>query len=231
MLKDYFTEGLPVGRLVFCDPDALLTSDQVLEAIDKAELKLPASTTISSHGNIVIAPHRVIYTLRDDLDLNTLGRILLRKDGREILNRYQVRNEVQALKIPSGEGVITTCSMYLNDHYVVLQSGFELGEHLSATILDPIKTRGIRIYLEIVNNSKHPIVNPLIAAKVYQVPNHKKSKKWFHPSKGGIPYTCDQLRELEKLMNSSQNKTCNYVPRPVAVLPCGEKDGYKMHPF
>jgi predicted Rossmann-fold nucleotide-binding protein len=226
MLKDYFTEGLPVGRLVFCDPDALLTSDQVLEAIDKAELKLPASTTISSHGNILIAPHRVIYTLRDDLDLNTLGRILLRKDGREILNRYQVRNEVQALKIPSGEGVITTCSMYLNDHYVVLQSGFELGEHLSATILDPIKTRGIRIYLEIVNNSKHPIVNPLIAAKVYQVPNHKKSKQWFHPSKGGIPYTCDQIRELEKLMNSSQKKTCNYVPRPVAVLPCGEKKEY-----
>jgi predicted Rossmann-fold nucleotide-binding protein len=226
-LKEFFTEGLPVGRLVFCDPDALLSSDQVLEAIDKAELKLPASTTISSDGSIVIAPHKVIYTLRDDLDLKTLGRILVRKDGREILNRYQVRNEVRALNIPSGEGVITTCSMYLNDHYVVLQSGFELGEHLSATILDPIKTRGIRIYLEIVNNSQHPIVNPLIAAKVYQVPNHQKSKKWFHPSKGGKPYTYDQMRELEQLMNGSPGKTCNYVARPVAVLPCGEKEGYR----
>jgi predicted Rossmann-fold nucleotide-binding protein len=226
-LKDFFTEGLPVGRLVFCDPDSLLSSDQVLEAIDKAELKLPASTTISSDGSIVIAPHKVIYTLRDDLDLKTLGRILVRKDGREILNRYQERNEVRALNIPSGEGVITTCSMYLNDHYVVLQSGFELGEHLSATILDPIKTRGIRIYLEIVNNSEHPIVNPLIAAKIYQVPNHQKSKKWFHPSKGGKPYTHDQLRELEQHMNGAQNKTCNYVARPVAVLPCGEKEGYR----
>ncbi len=230
-LKDFFTEGLPVGRLVFCDPDSLLSSDQVLEAIDKAELKLPASTTISSDGSIVIAPHKVIYTLRDDLDLKTLGRILVRKDGREILNRYQERNEVRALNIPSGEGVITTCSMYLNDHYVVLQSRFELGEHLSATILDPIKTRGIRIYLEIVNNSEHPIVNPLIAAKIYQVPNHQKSKKWFHPSKGEKPYTHDQLRELEQHMNGSQNKTCNYVARPVAVLPCGEKEGYRNAPI
>ncbi len=227
MMKDFFTGGLPVGRLVFCDPDALLSSDQVLEAIDKAELKLPASTTISSDGSIVIAPHKVIYTLRDDLDLKTLGRILVRKEGREILNRYQLRNEVKVLIIPSGEGVITTCSMYLNDHYVVLQSGFELGEHLSATILDHIKTRGIRIYLEIVNNSKHPIVNPLISAKVYQAPGNHKSKKWFHPSKGGKPYTYEQMSELEKLMNASQNKTCNYVPRPVAIMPCGETEGFR----
>ena len=55
---------------------------------------------------------------------------------------------------------MTTCSMYLNEHYVVLQSGFALGRNLPATVLDPIKTRGIRIYLEIVNQSNHPIVKP-----------------------------------------------------------------------
>ncbi|MFO8083517.1 MAG: LOG family protein [Desulfobacterales bacterium] len=223
MLKDFFSEGLPVGRLVFCDPGALLSSDEVLEAIDRAELKLPASTTVSSDGSIVIAPHRVVCTLRDDLDIKTLGRILLRRDGREILNRYQIRNEVKALKIPAGEGVISTCSMYLNDHYVVLQSGFELGEHLSATILDPIKTRGIRIYLEIVNNSDHPIVNPLILAKIYRAPNHQKKKQWFYPSKGGIPYGYDQIREVEKMMHSLKNSTCHFVHRPVAIMPCGEK--------
>jgi hypothetical protein len=52
-IKDFFSLGLPVGRLVFCDPDALLSSDEVLEAIERAELKLPASTTISSDGSIV----------------------------------------------------------------------------------------------------------------------------------------------------------------------------------
>ena len=223
MLKDFFSVGFPVGRLVFCDPDALMSSDQVLEAIEKAEIKLPASTTISSDGSIVIAPHRVICTLRDDLDVKTLGRILTRNDGREILNRFQIRNEVKALNIPSGEGVITTCSMFLNDHYVFLQSGFELGEHLSATILDPIKTRGIRIYLEILNNSKHPIVNPLIAAKVYRTPNHK-SKKWFYLSKGGNPYTYEQMLDLEKIVKVPGDSTCNYIQRPVALMPSGEKD-------
>lgn len=55
-IKDFFSVGLPVGRLVFCDPDALLSSDEVLEAIERAEIKLPESTTISSDGSIVIAP-------------------------------------------------------------------------------------------------------------------------------------------------------------------------------
>jgi len=47
--------------------------------------------------------------------------------------------------------------MYLNEHFVVLQSGFSLGRNLAATVLDPIKTRGIRIYLEIINQSEHPM--------------------------------------------------------------------------
>ncbi|MGD8963408.1 MAG: hypothetical protein PVH43_12875, partial [Desulfobacterales bacterium] len=48
VLREFITLGLPVGRLVFCDPDALLTSDEVLEAIERSQLKLPASTTISA---------------------------------------------------------------------------------------------------------------------------------------------------------------------------------------
>ena len=54
--KDFFTLGLPVGRLVFCDPEALLSSDEVLAAIERAELKLPESTTISSDGSILDCP-------------------------------------------------------------------------------------------------------------------------------------------------------------------------------
>ncbi|MEJ2223447.1 MAG: hypothetical protein P8X80_21945 [Desulfobacterales bacterium] len=159
-LRDFFTLGLPVGRLVFCDPEALLTSDEVLEANERSQLKLPESTTISADGSIVIAPHKVICELKQPLDKKTLGRILLRDDGRELLNRYQVRKAVPSVNIAPGKGAVTTCSMYLNEHYVVLQSGFELGRNLPATVLDPIKTRGIRIYLEIVNQTEHPIVNP-----------------------------------------------------------------------
>ncbi|MGD9057472.1 MAG: hypothetical protein PVF38_15085, partial [Desulfobacterales bacterium] len=197
-LREFITLGLPVGRLVFCDPDALLTSDEVLEAIERSQLKLPASTTISADGSIVIAPHKVICELKEPLDQEALGRILLREDGRELLNRYQVRKSVPALNIAPGKGAVTTCSMYLNEHYVVLQSGFELGRNLPATVLDPIKTRGIRIYLEIVNHTRHPIVNPLISARVYNAAKSKNSVHLKQDTGNGSFFSYRQMRELEK---------------------------------
>ncbi len=224
-LREFFTAGLPVGRLVFCDPEALLTSDEVLSAIERSELKLPASTAISSDGSIVIAPHKVIYELRKGIDRGTFGRILLREDGREILNRYQVLKPVSAVMIPPNEGVITTCSMYLNDHYVVLQSGYSLGRNLPATVLDPIKTRGIRIYLEIVNGSDHPIVNPLISARVYGKP--KSAKRERRKSAGGPMqfYPYQSMKELETRLKRDDNASCHFVEKPVAVI---EKRGQKI---
>jgi hypothetical protein len=47
-LADFFSAGLPVGRLVYCDPEALLSSEEVLEAVEQSVLKLPVSTSISS---------------------------------------------------------------------------------------------------------------------------------------------------------------------------------------
>ena len=216
-IKDFFSLGLPVGRLVFCDPDALLSSDEVLEAIERAELKLPASTTISSDGSIVIAPHKVVCQFKESLSKKTLGRILLREDGRELLNRYQVRRAVPSVTVAAGEGVVTTCSMYLNDHYVVLQSGFAMGRNLPATVLDPIKTRGIRIYLEIINQSDHPIVNPLISAKIY---NAAKSRNGVRRKKAkqGSTYTYRQMRDFEKRLTRAGNSTCHFIDKPVAVI-------------
>jgi predicted Rossmann-fold nucleotide-binding protein len=225
-LREFITLGLPVGRLVFCDPEALLTSDEVLEAIERSQLKLPASTTISADGSIVIAPHKVICELKEPLDKEALGRILLREDGRELLNRYQVRKSVQALNIGPGKGAVTTCSMYLNEHYVVLQSGFELGRNLPATVLDPIKTRGIRIYLEIVNHTRHPIVNPLISAKVY---NAAKSKNSVHREKNagnGSFFSYRQMRELEKRFAPPQPNSCHYLDKPIALID-GDKNAIK----
>jgi hypothetical protein len=224
--KDFFTLGLPVGRLVFCDPEALLSSGEVLEAIERAELKLPESTTISSDGSIVIAPHKVVCRFREPLDKKTLGRILFREDGRELLNRYQVRNAMPAVIIAPGEGVVTTCSMYLNEHYVVLQSGFALGRNLPATVLDPIKTRGIRIYLEIVNQSHHPIVNPLISAKVYNAAKSRNGLRRKKAAQTSTFYSYRQMREFEKGFNRLRNTTCHFLDKPVAVA-LGEADGLK----
>jgi predicted Rossmann-fold nucleotide-binding protein len=217
-LKDFFTLGLPVGRLVFCDPEALLSSDEVLESINRAELKLPASTTISSDGSIVIAPHKVVCGFKEPLNQKTLGRILLREDGREVLNRYQVRNAMPSVTIAAGEGVVTTCSMYLNEHYVVLQSGYALGKNLPATVLDPIKTRGIRIYLEIVNQSNHPIVNPLISAKVYSAAKARNGLQRTKTARTGNIFSYRQMREFEKRFTDFDNTTCHFIDKPVAVV-------------
>ena len=217
-MRDFFTLGMPVGRLVFCDPEALLTSDEVLAAIERSELKLPASTTISSDGSIVIAHHKVVCDLKEPLDRKTLGQILMREDGRELLNRYQIQKALPAVTVAPGEGVITTCSMYLNEHYVVLQSGFELGRNLPATVLDPIKTRGIRIYLEIVNQTKHPIVNPLISAKVYCAAKSRKSTRVKKIVNGSNFYTYNDLRKLETRLDDFKHSTCHYLEKPLAVI-------------
>ncbi len=217
-LGEFFTAGLPVGRMVFCDPEALLTSDELMSAIERAELKLPASTAISSDGSIVIAPHKVIYELKKGIDRGTFGRILLRDDGREILNRYQVMKPVQAVTIPAGEGVITTCSMYLNDHYVVLQSGYALGRNLPATVLDPIKTRGIRIYLEIVNGSTHPIVNPLISARIYGKPKQARRDRRKITAETARALSYEDMQALEARMRLDNNAFCHYVEKPVAII-------------
>jgi predicted Rossmann-fold nucleotide-binding protein len=217
-LREFFTLGLPIGRLVFCDPEALLTSDEVLAAIERSELKLPAATTISADGSIVIAPHKVICELKEPLDKEALGRILLREDGRELLNRYQVRKAVPAVNIAPGKGAVTTCSMYLNEHYVVLQSGFELGRNLPATVLDPIKTRGTLIYLEIANQTEHPIVNPLIAAKVYCAAKSKNSMRPATYAQGDSFFTYKEMRQLESRFDPPKPASCHFLEKPVAVI-------------
>jgi predicted Rossmann-fold nucleotide-binding protein len=217
-LTSFFAQGLPVGRMVYCDPESLLSSEEVMAAIERAELKLPASTAISSDGSIVIAPHKVVCNLREDISDQTFGRILLQGDGREMLNRYQINRSVPNLIIPPGQGVITTCSMYLNDHYVVLQSGFSLGRNLPATVLDPIKTRGIRIYLEIINGSTHTIVNPLISARIYGAPKHKTAERRKIKVCNHHEYTYANLKKLEKKIIGKPSKTCHFLDMPVAVV-------------
>jgi hypothetical protein len=228
-LRDFFSPGLPVGRLVYCDPQALLSSEEVLQAVERSELKLPVSAAISSDGAIVIAPHKIACRLKEPLSKEILGRILLSEDGREILNRYQVRQPVSAVTIAPGEGLVTTCSMYLNEHFVVLQSGFALGRNLAATVLDPIKTRGIRIYLEIINQSEHPIVNPLIMAKVYRASRRGVSSNGSRPK--SAPLSFQTLEAVGRRLGRLKGSTCHFIDRPIAALPNGSKAGGKAAVF
>ncbi len=217
-LASFFDQGLPIGRMVFCDPDALLSSEEVMEAIERSELKLPASTAISSDGSIIITPHKVVCDLRHDIDTQIFDRILLSEDGREMLNRYQIARSVPNLILPPDEGVITTCSMYLNEHYVVLQSGFSLGRNLPATVLDPIKTRGIRIYLEIINGTPHTIVNPLISARIYGAPKSGTTERRKARSNNHRGYRFEDFKKLENRWKAKPTGACHFIDNPIAVI-------------
>lgn len=218
VLKEFFDIGFPVGRLIYCDPEALLSSDEVLTALNQGDLKLSNSTTISSDGTILIRPHSAICRMKD-VDREILSRILLRHDGRAVLNQYQYREEVETVIIPPNQGVVTTCSMYLNEHYVVLQSGFEFGKHLPATVLDPIKTRGVNIYLEIVNHSKNTIVNPVIGAKIYRARKHKNGKSAPADKRKAKVFSFEAMEKFKKRFQGNKGSTCHFVDRPLVVVP------------
>jgi predicted Rossmann-fold nucleotide-binding protein len=218
ILQDFFAPGFQIGRLIYCDPQALLNSDEVLAALESGSLKLPDSTTISSDGTVLIKPHSAVCRLREPLSKDILSRILLRDEGRELLNQYQRREDVPTVIIPPNEGIVTTCSMYLNEHYVVLQSGFQFGKQLQATVLDPIKTRGVNIYLEIVNNSRNTIVNPVILAKIYRSHKFKEKKRKKTRGLKNKAFTYNALKGFEKRFQAANNSTCHFVDRPLAVI-------------
>ena len=57
--------------------------------------------------------------------------------GRGYLDKVQVRQEVDILAVPPRSGVLTSCSMYLKEHYVVLNRGEgNFGLHCGAILLD-----------------------------------------------------------------------------------------------
>jgi predicted Rossmann-fold nucleotide-binding protein len=61
--------------------------------------------------------------------------------------------------------------MYLKEHFVVLNQGEgNFGIHTSAVLLDPIKTFGTNIMLEIYNTGDQPVVNPVVSVEVFRAP-------------------------------------------------------------
>ena len=88
-----------------------------------------------------------------------------------LIDKVQVRHDVATLAIPPHSGILTSCSMYLKEHYVVLNPGEgNFGLHTSAILLDPIKTFGTNIMLEIYNTGDQPVVNPMLTVEVFRAP-------------------------------------------------------------
>lgn len=169
--KKLLRPGTPVGRLFYAPIAAKLSSAEIWDAIKANDLKLPNTISIDSHGRVFLTPHQVSYTLSTKLQRINFEHIVGGNAGRSFLDKVQVRHDASPLTIPPRTGLLTSCSMYLKEHYVVLNQGEgNFGLHTSAILLDPIKTFGTNVMLEIYNNGDQPVVNPMVSVDIFRAP-------------------------------------------------------------
>lgn len=169
--KKLFRPGIPVGRLYRAPEAAKLSTEEIWQAVTENHLKLPESISIDHRGRVFLTPHQVSYTLNPKLQRLDFERIVTGDAGRPFLDKVQLRHERSPLTILPRSGVVTSCSMYLKEHYVVLNQGEgNFGIHTSAVLLDPIKTFGTNVMLEIYNTGNQPVVNPLVSVDIFRAP-------------------------------------------------------------
>ena len=169
--KKLLRPGIPIGRLFHAPAGARLSSDEIWDAIRENRLKLPNTISIDSSGSVFLTPHQVSYTLNPRLQRINFELIVSGAAGRSFLDKVQIRHDASPLAIPPHSGLLTSCSMYLKEHYVVLNPGAgNFGIHTSAVLLDPVKTFGTNIMLEIYNRGDHPVVNPMVSVEIFRAP-------------------------------------------------------------
>ncbi len=163
--------GAPVGRLFYAPAAAKLSTAEIWDAIRQNHLKLPNTISIDHLGRVFLTPHQVSYTLNPKLPRLTFESIVNGDAGRALLDKVQLRHDRAPLTIPPHSGILTSCSMYLKEHYVVLNQGEgNFGIHTSAVLLDPVQTFGTNIMLEIYNTGDQPVVNPMVSVEVFRAP-------------------------------------------------------------
>ncbi len=169
--KKLLRSGSPVGRLFHAPAAAKLSTGEIWDAIRANRLKLPNTISIDREGRVFLTPHQVSYTLTPKLQRLNFERIVSGNAGRAFLDKIQVRHDSSPLTIPPRSGILTSCSMYLKEHFVVLNQGQgNFGIHTSAILLDPIKTFGTNVMLEIYNTGDQPVVNPMVSVEIFRAP-------------------------------------------------------------
>ena len=170
--KKLLRPGMPVGRLFYAPLAAKLSTQEIWDAIKQNQLKLPNTISIDHAGRVFFTPHQVNYTLSPRLQRINFEYIASGdKAARGFLDKVQLRHESSPLTVEPCSGVLTSCSMYLKEHYVVLNQGEgNFGIHTGAVVLDPIKTFGTNVMLEIYNTGRQPVVNPLVSLEIFRAP-------------------------------------------------------------
>ncbi|QIK38366.1 hypothetical protein GWK36_10680 [Caldichromatium japonicum] len=173
--------GLRVGRLVFCPEDNRLDSCAIHQLVQNNGLQLPAGFSLAGNGYLILRPQQRIYRFIKPLTPAEVTAIATHADGKDLLNRLQVRVDVEHIELPPRDGLVTACSMFLHRHYVVLRNLDEsLGVHLQATVLDPVSTRGTNVYLEFINRTDQLIINPSVAATVHEAIHSEPRPLYWH---------------------------------------------------
>lgn len=227
-LSQLIMRGLRVGRLVLCDPARRLSGDAVYQATIDHTFQLPAPVSIDAEGRVTIRPHRCVYDLAESIDEAGLLGILTREDGKTMLNRLQLRRDVDPIVLKPGDAVITSCTMFLHRHFVVLDTRSDThGQHLESAILDPVTTRGTQIFLEFANFSGKTIVNPEVSAEIYAADEVRFTpRRWFSSLPVDEPSTvdpsggADDHRDLATFFHSDSFKRdrTSYAIRPFGII-------------
>jgi predicted Rossmann-fold nucleotide-binding protein len=170
--KKLMQPGVPVGRLFHAPDSAKLSTAEIWAAVKDNRLKLPSTISIDRFGRVFLTPHQVRYMLSPRLQRQDFERLVSGEAGRAYLDKVQVRHDSGLLSIPPHSGLLTSCSMYLKSHYVVLNRGEgNFGIHTGAVLLDPIKTFCTNVMLEIYNTSEQPVVNPVVSVEIFHAPD------------------------------------------------------------
>jgi predicted Rossmann-fold nucleotide-binding protein len=185
-LERLVVPGLRVGRLVFCPQASRLGSTEIHDLIRDNQIQVPAGFSLNANGYLILRPQQQIFRFSHQLSRQEVTAIANHADGKDLLNRLQIRERVDNIELAPRDGLVTACTMFLHRHYVVLQNlDDSLGFHLQATVLDPVSTRGTNIYLEFINRSDQLIVNPTVAATVHEALRLTPERRYWH----GAPAT------------------------------------------
>ncbi len=169
--------GIHVGRLFLAPEQSKLTSNEIWDAVRENRIKLPNTVSIDRFGQVYFTPHRAAYSLPSGIAERELAALISGDRPRSYLDKIQIREPVENLAIPPNSGVLTSCSMYLPEHYAVLRRGNDhFGVHTGAVLLDPVKTFGTNVMLEIYNASDQTVVNPVVSLDIYRAPKSSRTE-------------------------------------------------------
>ncbi|MBC2607748.1 LOG family protein [Pelagicoccus albus] len=201
--------GTAAGRVFYAPESSKLSSGEIWQALQENRIKLPNTTSIDRFGRVFLTPHKVQYTLPKtvtELDHLRLVKGLL---PRTFLDKVQQREDLPVVSIDPQSGILTSCSMYLKEHYVVLNRGEgNFGLHSGAVLLDPVKTFGSGIILEIYNRSDQPVINPVVSIEVYKAPQADPNKVADLRDKRLVFFT-----NLDKIYRQLDDKPKQYFER------------------